>query len=79
VSLLSGSNNTIAQINPCIVLLGLYSGSGMHHSFDKHLACGGRMNLNCCKVTAITGDYDMTIITMDNLCYNRRTYALPGP
>jgi hypothetical protein len=38
----------------------------MHCSFDKHLASSDRMNLDYCEVKAITGDYDMTIIALDN-------------
>jgi hypothetical protein len=38
----------------------------MHCSFDKHLASSDRMNLDCCEVKAITGDYDMTSIALDN-------------
>jgi hypothetical protein len=41
----------------------------MHPSSDKHLACGDGMNLDCCEVTDITGDYGMTIITLDNIYY----------
>jgi hypothetical protein len=38
----------------------------MYHSSDKHLACGDGMDLDCFKVTTITGDFNMTIITLDN-------------
>jgi hypothetical protein len=41
----------------------------MHPSSDKHLACGDGMNLDYCEVTDITGDYGMTIITLDNIYY----------
>jgi hypothetical protein len=57
----------IARTKPHIVLLDIYTGCDMHRSSDKHLACGDRMNLNYGEVTAITGDYDMTIITLYNL------------
>jgi hypothetical protein len=38
----------------------------MHHSFDKHLACGDGTNLEFCEVTAITGDFGVIIITLDS-------------
>jgi hypothetical protein len=59
----------IAWTKLCTVLLDLYPGCGMHPSSDKHLACGDGMNLDCCEVTDITGDYGMTIITLDNIYY----------
>jgi hypothetical protein len=61
--------HAIAQTNPCTILLGLYLGSGMHRTSDKHLACSDGMNLDYCKLTAITGYYGMTIITLDNLYF----------
>jgi hypothetical protein len=35
------------------------------------------MNLDCCEVTTITGDYDMVIITLDNL--SSMLSCLPTP
>jgi hypothetical protein len=43
---------------------GYYLGNSMYRSFDKNLACGNEMNLDCYEVTAITGDFNMTIITL---------------
>jgi hypothetical protein len=39
----------------------------MHRSSNKHLACSDGTNLDCCEVMAITGDYDMIIVTLDSL------------
>jgi hypothetical protein len=70
--------HTIARRNPRIVLLGLYPGCGMHHASNKHLAYGDGMTLDYCEVMTITGDYDMTIITMDNL-YSELSYRPTPP
>jgi hypothetical protein len=34
---------------------------------NKNLACGDGAGLNCCDMTAATGDYDMAIITLGRL------------
>jgi hypothetical protein len=70
--------HTIAWRNPRIVLLGLYLGCGMHHASNKHLAYGDGMTLDYCEVMTITSDYDMTIITMDNL-YSELSYRPTPP
>jgi hypothetical protein len=57
--------HVIAQTNACNILLGPYPGYAMHHSSDKHLACSDGMNLDYCEVMAITGDFNMAIITLD--------------
>jgi hypothetical protein len=56
----------VAWTNLRTVLLSICSGHVMHHSSDKYLACGDEANLDCCEVMAITGDFDMTIITLDS-------------
>jgi hypothetical protein len=61
--------HAIAQAKPHTILLCLYMGCCMHHSLDKHLACGDGMKLDCYGVIAITGDYNIVIITLDNLYY----------
>jgi hypothetical protein len=58
--------HAIARTNPCIILLGLYLGRGMHHSSDNHLACGDGTILDCCEVMANIGDFGMAIITLDS-------------
>jgi hypothetical protein len=60
---------TIALRNSCAILLGLYPGCGMHHSSDKHLTYIDGRDLDCCEVTAITSDFNMTTITLDNHYY----------
>jgi hypothetical protein len=61
--------HTIAWTKPCTILLGRYPRCGMHHGSDKHLAYDDMMNLDCCEVMAITIDYGMTNITLDNLYF----------
>jgi hypothetical protein len=67
----------IARTNPCTVLLGLYSGRGMHRSSDTHQAWSDMINLDCFKVKAIIADYDMTIISLDN--FHSMLSCLPAP
>jgi hypothetical protein len=49
----------IAQTKPHSVLFDLYPGFDMHHDSE--------MNLDCYEVMAITVDYDMIIIILDNI------------
>jgi hypothetical protein len=39
----------------------------MPHSTNKHQTYGDETNLDCCEVMTVIGDYDMAIITLDNL------------
>jgi hypothetical protein len=55
----------VAWTNLCIILHSLYQGRGMYYNSDIHLPCGNVMNLDCCKMTNITGDFGMAI-TLDN-------------
>jgi hypothetical protein len=57
----------ISRTKLCTVLLGLYPGFGMHHSSDKHLACGDGTNLDYCDVMVVTVDYNMAITTLGSL------------
>jgi hypothetical protein len=59
----------LAWTKPCTILLGRYPRCGMHHGSDKHLAYDDMTNLDCCEVMAITIDYGMTNITLDNLYF----------
>jgi hypothetical protein len=68
----------ITQAKAHITLFCLYPGFGMHHSPDKHLACGDGTNLDCSEVMAIIVDYGMTIITLDSL-YSMLSYRPTPP
>jgi hypothetical protein len=50
----------------------------MHHGSDNHLAYDDGMNLDYCEVMATTVDYDMTIITLDNI-YSVLSYHTTPP
>jgi hypothetical protein len=55
----------------------LYTGFGVHHGSDNHLAYGNGTNLDYCEVMATTVDYDMTIITLDNIYSVLSCHATP--
>jgi hypothetical protein len=44
---------------------------------NRNLACSVKASLDCCDVTAITSDYDMTIITLDMLYFVLSCWLTP--